>query len=92
MFQYECGQAEITTNLNRAMHDNIFRPPAVLTDTIECEEGIPGITNQLYQIETPAKIIESRKSGMMNIFYLLLGIPFRLFHPGKIIYISRRHE
>jgi hypothetical protein len=38
----------MTKNLNRAMHDNILRPPAVLTDTVECQEEIPDITNQLY--------------------------------------------
>jgi hypothetical protein len=37
--------AMITKNLYRAMHDFIFRPPVVLTDTIECQEGIPDITD-----------------------------------------------
>jgi len=37
----------MTKILNRALHDCIFRPPAVLTDTIECQEEIPDITDQL---------------------------------------------
>ena len=44
----KCGQVGTTKNLNRAMHDCILRPPAVLTDTVECQEEIPDITNQLY--------------------------------------------
>jgi hypothetical protein len=34
-------------NLIRAMHDCIFRPPAVLTGTLECPEEIPDIINEL---------------------------------------------
>jgi hypothetical protein len=34
-----CSQAGMTENLNRAMHDCILRPPAVLTDTVECQES-----------------------------------------------------
>ena len=29
----------MTKNLNRALHDYILRPPAVLTDSIECQES-----------------------------------------------------
>jgi hypothetical protein len=36
-------------NLNRALHDCILRPPAVLTDTVECQEshfaGLTSLTN-----------------------------------------------
>ena len=68
------------------MRDCILGPPDVLTDTIEYQVVIPDITHQLNQIEPLAKIIDSLKSGKINIFFayscafhLVSSIPASLF-------------
>jgi hypothetical protein len=35
----ECGQLGGTKNLNHAMREYILKPPAVLTDSVECQES-----------------------------------------------------
>jgi len=46
----------MTKNLNRALHDCILRPPAVLTDTVKCQEEIPDITNrEIYPVFCSAR-------------------------------------